>query len=201
MLFGEIDRSRFHGYECIYRRSRTLKNPGATEAPPSYGDDLMDVDEDGENTALPAETLVPSHALDSLHLQVIGVFAFAVKELAERVRSGCHDDTPPTASAHAPLYRRVEFKDWNVRICLDYLGTKKILKATSPELWRFLLKRNEDAGWRRGQDWSRQDWDIAIGSLREVAERFGDCWIKETLNDLDLHLKHIFATPMRPTGT
>ncbi len=171
-----------------------------TEAPITYGDDMMDIDDDNSSAASSVEDYVPSHALDALHLQIIDHFLLVLKELAYRARQEARDAAPPTQSQYAPRYRRKEFHSWDVGDCLDYLGSMKPHKDSQPSLSTFLLRRNEDRGWRRGQDWPRQAWDNVLEALEAVGTQFQDGVVLASLAELKPHVKDVFATPLRPTG-
>ena len=82
----------------------------------------------------------------------------------------------------------------------DLGETKKALQPSVPSLRVFLLRRNEDRGWRRGQDWSRQDWKNVLKALEEIGQKFEDSLVLLSLAELNPHVTEIFATPMRPTG-
>lgn len=193
-----FDISRFYGHEWgpSYRRDKTQRRAGVTEAPRPDDDDRMEVD-DYWMTEL--EEYTPSHALDALHVQVIKHFTIVIKELAERVRKEYREEGPVSQSKHAPGHRRKEFKLWSLGDCLDYLGEKKKLTVTQPSLKVFLLLRNENYGWRRGQDWSRQDWVVARGALQDIGETFKDGPVLNSLEALRPHVDAVFETPMRPT--
>lgn len=195
----KFDVSRFHGHETgpSYRRDKTQQRAGVTEAPHQDDDDRMDVDEETMDES--PEEYIPSHALDDLHLQIIKHFTIVIKELAERIRQEHGENGGPTTSQHAPGYRRKEFALWSLGDCLGYLGEKKKLRATQPPLEVFLLKRNEGRSWRRGQDWSRQDWLNALSALEEIGTLFVDGPVISSLSALKTHADNVFATPMRPT--
>lgn len=197
-LFGDhIDGKLFHGSDRLplYRPVNKADEQRTTEVPGSTEDNLMDVDEGGSTNEY-----IPSHAWDALHLQVIDHFTLVLKDLANRIRMAEGDLGPPTQSSHAPGYRRKDFQVWTVGDCLDYLGSKKSLRASSPSLQVFLLRRNEDRGWRRGQDWSRQDWENAMAALQDLGTKFGDWLVLASVHDLALETARVFNTPMRPTG-
>ena len=159
----------------------------------------MDVDDESVSDVA-AEDWVPSHALDGLHIQVIDHFTLVLKELAGRVRHETGEIGPPTQSRHAPEHRRKDFRSWNVRDCVEYLESKKPLKRREPPLQVFLLRRNEDRGWRRGQDWPRQAWANSLDGLEELGRAFGDGVVLASLRELRPHVQDVFNTPLRPTG-
>lgn len=195
-----------------YRASRSTAvsaRLGATEPPPpeipkDANDDGMDIDDDyaAVTSSEPVEEYVPSHALDSLHLQVIDHFAVVLKETALRIATEASDDLlgAPSRSQYAPGWRRKQFRIWTVGDCLEYLGSKKHLCVSNPPLRIFLLRRNEDRGWRRGQDWSRQDWMNSLSALRDIGVKFEDELVLKSVSALSVHVEDILRTPMRPTG-
>lgn len=203
----DVDVSKFEGHirHPKYRASRsgaTSARLGATEPPEGSNDDGMDIDDDyADMTHVEVvEEFVPSHALDSLHLQVIDHFTVVLKDTALRIRTAAGDVGAPSLSQYAPGWRRKHFAGWSVGDCLEYLNSKKPLRATNPALRVFLLRRNEDRGWRRGQDWSRQDWMNCLGALHEIGMKFEDELVLKSLAALSVHVEDIFKTPMRPTG-
>lgn len=163
----------------------------------------MDIDDDDMGLSSPGlreEEFVPSHALDSLHLQVIDHFTAVLKECAVRVATAAGDLGALSRSQYAPGWRRKPSKTWTVSDCLEYLGSKHRLSDSNPPLRIFLLRRSEDRGWRRGQDWSRQDWMNALAALRDIGVKFGDELVTKSVSALSVHVEDIFRTPMRPTG-
>ncbi|KAK7695923.1 hypothetical protein QCA50_000562 [Cerrena zonata] len=182
-----------------YRRGNSSGQVGISQAPAADDDEAMDIDDDASKTQR-LEDFEPSHALDALHLQIIEHFTAVLKEVTERVRLAAKDDLTPTTSMHAPSYRRKLFYLWDVGDCLDYLDSKKRLRKKNPPLQVFLLRRNQNRGWRRGQDWSRQDWRIALQALEEIGQLFDEGVVLESLESLNPHVEFIFAQPMRPTG-
>lgn len=201
-LFGNnVDLSHFRTTEKApkYRPTKTdgAKHLAQTEGPRADDDDGMDIDDDASAVV---EDWVPSHALDGLHIQIIDHFSIVLKELAKRVRHEAGDTGPPTRSQYAPEHRRKEFGSWNVRDCLEYLGSKKRLGSSQPPLEVFLLRRNEDRGWRRGQDWSRQAWDNSVDALEAIGRLFEDGLVLLSLQELRPHVTDVFNTRLRPTG-
>ncbi|PCH41108.1 hypothetical protein WOLCODRAFT_70725 [Wolfiporia cocos MD-104 SS10] len=196
-VFLDVSKFRGHDHTPVYRPSRGSRELRTTMPPKSEGDgdDRMDVDDDGFHNEY-----IPSHALDALHLQVIDHFTPMLKDLAARVRTSTGDSVEQELSRHAPWYRRKGFDTWTVGDCLEYLGSKKRLLVTSPSLRVFLLGRSEDRGWRRGQDWSHQDWQNAMTALQDVGTKFEDRSTLISLGYLKLETERVFKTPMRPTG-
>ncbi|KAL6309649.1 PIN domain-containing protein [Sparassis latifolia] len=196
------DVSYFRGHEDAsnFRPSRTLDvHRRLTAAPVQEDEDGMDIDDDGA-AGDSKEDFIPTHALDSLHMQVIDHFAIVLKDVALRVRTATGDLAPPSQSQHAPKYRQKDFRAWTIGDCLEYLDAKKRLGVSRPSLRVFLLRRNEDRGWRRGQDWSRQDWTNSLEALEDVGTVFEDGFVLNSLAALRPEVQNIFNTPMRPTG-
>lgn len=162
-------------------------------------DDGMDVDDDSTVT----ELVRPSHALDLLHLQVIEHFGELLLELVAKVagpeaeKFGAADMT----SRHAPAYTRKQLIFWTATDSLEFLSTKKAWPHSSPRVDVFLKRPYEGRGARRGQDWSRRDWEVALGTLGKI----GDMWangacVGESVRAVEAHLWPVFELAMRPTG-
>lgn len=202
-LFGDnINVTPFRASENAPRyrptRSQQTQHLARTEGPGAADDDGMEVDDDAGAAA--ADDWVPSHALDGLHIQIIDHFSAVLMELAARVRHEARDDGPPTRSPHAPEHRRKEFRAWNVRDCVEYLASKRPVRNSQPPLETFLLRRNEDRGWRRGQDWPRQAWENCLNALEDIGRQFGDGLVLLSLAELRPHVTDVFNTRLRPTG-
>lgn len=195
--------TQFHGRDhgAKYRPSKLSNRLAKTEAPKADDDDSMDIDEEGGGLKFDIfEDYQPSHALDDLHRQIISHFAIVFWQLCDRVRRETGDGGPATQSRYAPAYRKKAFQLWTVGDCLGYLDTKRELQVSDPPLRVFLLRRNEDRGWRRGQDWSRQSWENVLKALEDVGRRFEDSLVLQSLAELRPHVTEIFLTRMRPTG-
>jgi hypothetical protein len=159
----------------------------------------MDIDDD---SSLPAR-LLPSHALDLLHIQVIEHFTSLLVELVGRAGAQeihLKSDSGASQSVHAPSWSKKEYHQWCAADCLDYLNSKKPLAPTQPRVEMFLTMPYAGHGARRGQDWSRRDWDVALEGLGAVGDSWGEISIRESLVVLEPHLRNVFTTPMRPTG-
>ena len=90
---------------------------------------------------------------------------------------------------------------WTLRDCLGYLDSKKPLQRTEPPLELFLLRRNEDRGWRRGQDWPRKAWDNALEALGDIGRQFTSKLVLQSLEELYPHVAEVFGQRLRPTGS
>ncbi|KAG6873743.1 hypothetical protein C0995_011562 [Termitomyces sp. Mi166 len=195
-----IDLNHFGSYKVSYRDPKT--HAGAQPpAAAADSDDMMVVDDD----ELVVEMPQPSHALDLLHLQVIDHFTRLLIELVGRVGGPeIHNrENGASASRYAPQWQKSgrPYTGWTVPEIWEYLEERRRTRTTSPRVEVFLSKPYSCRGARRGQDWSRRDWDVALMGLA----RFGEVWeedsIGESLGVLEPHVEGIFAMEMRPTGT
>ncbi|KAK2466291.1 hypothetical protein APHAL10511_001933 [Amanita phalloides] len=161
------------------------------------GEDSMIIDDE---YCVP-ELLRPSHALDLLHVQVVEHFTRLLTELAGR--AGASElDRGQSASMHASAWQQGGrmYTEWDATECLEYLGEKRRVRETRPRLGVFLSMPYKRRGARRGQDWSRRDWEIAIGALGEVGRAWDEAAVGESVEVLLPHLVAILAMRMRPTG-
>lgn len=197
-LFGlEVSRFRFSKYHPVYRNSSLQ----LIQDDDDDDDDGMDIDDD--DSSIPRSRLLhPSHALDLLHLQVIEYFTGLLLELVARI-AGPEVQTfsqSNSVSRYAPTFSQKSFGTWSALECFDYLDTKKRLPRTSPRVKNFMTRPYEGVGARRGQDWSRGDWDAALKGLGEIGDQWQEGSIIESVPALELHISRVFAMPMRPTG-
>ncbi|KAH7929412.1 hypothetical protein BV22DRAFT_1109844 [Leucogyrophana mollusca] len=193
-LFGnEVALFKFSGYHPTYRNS-SMELIQDTRA----DDDGMDVDDE---FSMP-QPVYPSHALDLLHLQVIEHFTRLLLELAGRVggtevqRFGLD----ASSSRYAPQYSRKNYLVWAAPDCLEYLDTKKSVAKSNPRVDVFMTKPYGGPGARRGQDWSRRDWEVVLKSLAGIGEVWEEGSIRESVAAVEFHMTRVFAMPMRPTG-
>jgi hypothetical protein len=162
----------------------------------------MDIDTDSAHTI----DLLPSHPLDLLHLQIIEHFTALLVELVghvgapEVLRKPVGDGL--SASRYAPEWAKTHYLDWPASYCIQYLDTKKRLKPSFPRLDLFLTYpySRPGTGARRGQEWSRKDWEVALEALKSLGELWQEISIAESLAVLQPHLIAVFEEPMRPTG-
>lgn len=194
-VFGyETARFRFSGHYPIYRNDSMQLVQDA----PAPDEDGMDIDDDSTMT----QVLRPSHAIDLLHLQAIEYFTQLLLDLVGVVGqpevqgfgNGDHGQ-------HAPPYTQKHVRSWTASDCLEYLDSKKRYPRSSPRIDVFLMKPYAGPGARRGQDWSRRDWEVALHTLG----RIGGQWeagsiIRDSIPAAEFHVSRIFAMPMRPTG-
>lgn len=188
LIYGDrVDLRQFGQYSASYKN---ITNSGSAD------DENMNIDDDGLMTS---EVLQPSHALDLLHLQIIDHFSRLLIELVGKVGGGTVTDaeTAANASQHAPRIRH--YLEWSLADCLEYLNRHRPVKVTSPRTEVFLSKPYSRLGARRGQDWSRKDWEVGLGGLKETGVAWGDLSIGESLAVLEPHLNTIFDMKLRPT--
>ncbi|KAG9317424.1 hypothetical protein JVU11DRAFT_1623 [Chiua virens] len=164
-------------------------------------DDGMDVDDESAVT----ELVRPSHPLDLLHLQVIDHFGELLLELVAKIAGpeAQKFGAPGMMSRHAPAYTRKPLRYWTTSDALEYLNTKKQWPKSSPRVDVFLMQpyKEKRTGARKGQDWSRRDWEVAVGSLGKI----GDLWvdgesIRESVSAVEVEMRSVFEQAMRPTG-
>jgi hypothetical protein len=159
----------------------------------------MDIDDDASEVIL-----LPNHALDSLHMQVIEHFTSLLVELVSRVGGPeIRTTAGPQGAAqsrYAPAWTRKPYLQWSAHDCLEYLSTKKKLPPSNPRLDLFLTMPYAGRGARRGQDWSRRDWEVSLEALATLGHQWQEISIQESLIHLQPHFQGVFATPMSPTG-
>jgi len=165
-------------------------------------DDSMMVDDD---TSM-SEILQPSHALDLLHIQIIDHFTRLLVELVGRVGGpeihNYESSEGVSASQHAPQWQsqKRHYSGWSIAESLEYLNSKKRGPITNPRVEVFLSKPYCYRGARRGQDWSRRDWEVGLQGLSSIGDIWEEVSIRESLQVLDHHVVGIFGMRMRPTG-
>jgi len=162
-------------------------------------DEGMDIDDDSAVT----ELVRPSHALDLLHLQVIDHFSELLLELVAKVagpeveKFGAAEMT----SRHAPACMRKQLMLWTTSDSLEFLNTKKACPQSSPRVDVFLMRPYEGRGARRGQDWSRRDWEVALSALCKIGDLWDDgAGLRESVPAVEVHMRRVFDSAMRPTG-
>lgn len=189
---------RFASHRIVYRPQSKVQAPtreGRPAARVRSDDDDMDIDDDSAT-----EVLLPSHALDSLHLQVVDHFRLLLQELVRRVGGAGIAAGTATRSAHAPGFARKLYSEWTATESLEFLGLKKRLPTTTPRVDVFFALPYSGRGARRGQDWPRQAWEQALTGMARFGEQWGEASVKESLEVLAPHCAIVFSTPMRPTG-
>jgi hypothetical protein len=141
----------------------------------------------------------PQHPLNLLHQALIDHFTRLLVELVGRVggdevRLETSVEEEAHLSRHAP--RRRHYSRWSVSECVEYLNRSKNIEPRNPPAERFLLKVDPKKSVpyaRRGWEWSRRDWEIALNNLRETAVAWGDVSIPESLYYLQQHIDAAFA--------
>ncbi|KAH7887648.1 PIN domain-containing protein [Phlebopus sp. FC_14] len=196
VLGYETARFQFSGYHPVYRNDSmdfTQDNVATVD-----DGDGMDVDDD----AATSQILHPSHPLDLLHLQVIEHFTELLVQLVARVAGPEAAMFGTTSeSQHAPSYTKKNLMFWRASDCLEYLGMKKRRPSSNPRLEIFLTKPRDGKGARRGQDWSRRDWEVGLNGLAGIGEQWDEGRsVRESVLSVEVHMRRVFAMPMRPTG-
>jgi hypothetical protein len=191
--------TQFAAFNAAYRPALKVQaKAGAISTSRAvHEDDGMEVDDEAAG-----EALLPSHALDSLHLQVIDHFRYLLQDIVRRVGGEEIMGVSPDAarSTHAPAWSKKHYLDWSAAEALEYLHARKPLPRTQPDVRVFLSHPYTGRGTRRGQDWPRQAWEQALMAILRIGEQWGEASVKESLEVLAPHCAIVFATPMRPTG-
>jgi hypothetical protein len=153
----------------------------------------MDVD-DWRPLGIITDIFNPSHALDSLHMQVVDHFSHLIGLVATRVRGpevdisnrSRHELTPGTTPASQ----------------IEYLDNRKPRPVRRPSLLVFLSLPHGrgERGARRGHDWSRRDWVEALDALEDLGRLWEEPAFHESVAGLQPHLEWVFSQPLRPTG-
>lgn len=191
-IFGAgIDEGLFQGEHAHFNGKTRISDDGETTSVDS--DDAMDVD------------LAPNHGLvmtrsdvrDDLHKQVLDHFTTLLQEIvnmaggAEIKRFLASGELP---SRYAPEWQknRKAVRDWSASECLQYLDGKKRCLVTSPRLDVFLRPAYSGGGARRGQDWSRADWNEAMRALRMIGRDWHDGVVSESVDTLEWLLVRVY---------
>ena len=160
--------------------------------------DAMEVDEE--------EPVRPSHPLDVLHLDVVEHFSRLLLGAVDRVGGpevGRHGPPSGQVSQHAPNWARIGLVDWTPRECVQYLGRNEGLRgsvAALDKLENFLMYPDKRGG-RKGQDWTRSDWDSCVLTLEIIGKCWRDDELVESASVLKRFARGTFQLRMRPTGT
>lgn len=184
---------RFGSYSASYKNAQNGSAP-TTFHSTEVDEDMMMVDDDAAELVLQ-----PNHALDLLHLQVIDHFTRLLVDLIGRVRGFDMDRSGVAKSLHAPRHQTRDVTEWDAADCLEYLNGQRGVKEVTPQAGLFLSKPYTTRGARRGQDWSRKDWQVALESLAETSAAWEDVSIRESLFFLGHHVNEIFLLKLRPT--
>jgi hypothetical protein len=161
----------------------------------------MDVDDDSSSAT---EVLLPSHALDLLHVQVIEHFTRLLVELVGRVGDDLKQkqiEGGTNRSRYAPQLPQTQYSQWDAPQCLEYLHAKRPSpRSDRPQVEIFLALPYTRRGARRGQDWSRRDWEVALDTLANIGDLWQEGYIRESRNGLKPIMEGVFGMRMRPTG-
>jgi hypothetical protein len=158
--------------------------------------DAMEVDE---------EPMRPSHPLDVLHLEVLEHFSHLLLGIVDRVGGPevpWHGVESGQVSQHAPNWTKVEFAEWTSRECIQYLGRKEELRKRQTDLDKLenFLMYPDKRGGRKGQDWTRSDWEMSVGTLDRIGRNWEDDELRESTEVLDRFARETFLLRMKPTG-
>ena len=145
---------------------------------------------------------IPSHVLDDLHLQLVDHFTILLRELVKRVNPEVTRSAGKNAaglSMHAGVLTK-PFEEWTAADCVEHLTTlRKMPGSLALRLESFLSKphcKDTNArGRRRGQDWTRVQWDIAMQMLARVGKSFEDQAIGESVDLLKVVVEDYFRLP------
>jgi hypothetical protein len=191
--------NNFDGETSKVQRRAHLTNPEGASKPVTLSNtDAMEVDE---------EPIRPSHPLDVLHLEVVEHFSGLLLAVVDRVGGPevpWHGPPSGRVSQHAPTWAKVGFAEWTPRECVRYLGRKEGLQASPSEakldkLENFLIYPNKRGG-RKGQDWTRSDWESCVVTLEDIGRNWEDEELRESSQVLKRFTKEMFLLRMRPTG-
>ncbi|KAJ3774468.1 PIN domain-containing protein [Lentinula raphanica] len=203
-LFGPQFEHDFEDWSPTYtERSNVVSRSDDTTSE----DMSMDVDIDH----MDVDDIYKEDAQNRVHKQICDVFVTLLRELVASDQRDCQRRARDGAAAsiHAPSSSRsihapkrdVKATDMTIADILDYVShppsCRPLQLSKQPSLDRFLSKPYKArTGWRKGNDWSRQDWRIALRDLRKI----GQAWDKkgsEIVNILEFdllpHLKTVFA--------
>ena len=187
-LYGDVyGLDQFEGYKQSYRNPLTDDFPST----PRDDDDIMMMDDSQDDWT-------PQHPLNLLHEAVIDHFTRLLVELVGRVggaevRQETSTEEEANLSRHAP--RKRHYCKWTASDCLQYLNRRKGIKPRNPPAESFLLKVNPKSTVpyaRRGWEWTRRDWEIALNNLMETAVAWEDISIPESLQYVHPHMEAAF---------
>jgi hypothetical protein len=187
----------FDGETSKVQRRAHLTNPDSASKPVTLANaDAMEVDED---------PVRPSHPLDVLHLEVVEHFSRLLLAVVDRVGGPevpWHVPQNGQVSQHAPTWAKIAFANWTPRESVQYLGRKEGLQASRAKLDKlenFLMYADKRGG-RKGQDWTRSDWESCIVTLEDIGSSWEDGELRESSDVLKRFAQGTFILRMRPTG-
>lgn len=189
--------NNFDGETSKVERRAHRVNPDSAGKPVTLANtDAMEVDE---------EPVRPSHPLDVLHLDVVEHFSGLLLAVIDRV--GGPDVPwygPPSGqvSRHAPSWAKIGFSEWTPRECVRYLGRKEGLQGSQAKLEKLenFLMYPDKRGGRKGQDWTRSDWESCVAMLGDIGRNWDDGELRESSQVLQRFTQATFLLRMRPTG-
>jgi len=201
LIFTDGDTSAYRTDRTIttdYKQSSMISDSNVAK---QKAEDGMDVDVDESGLILQRDARI------SLHLQVIEHFTFLLIEIVYAVgRKEIEDQQArnKTVSMYAPSWHRNRspIREWSALELLCYLDYKRkqILKKdvdTSKTLGAFLSKPYTNAtGARRGHEWSKQQWLIALKEIKAIGDDLNDPSLQESLVWLEPHLCIVFDQQM-----
>lgn len=195
-IFGSDACRGFDGYvQSQMRQGRTSSHIQSSTGAVTVDRMEIDIEHSAE--------WIPSHILDDLHLQLVDHFTILLKELVERkdpevVRSAGKNGA--SLSMHAGVLRK-PLEEWTAADCLERLVPKlgRIPGSEVVSLRSFMSKphcRDSNAkGRRRGQDWTRMQWDAALQMLEFVGRTLEDQAIGESVDLLKIAVEDYFRLP------
>ncbi|KAI0307290.1 PIN domain-containing protein, partial [Multifurca ochricompacta] len=199
-LFGGmpmVNLSDFDGQPSKAQRRSRITKADSTVRPVAIAiADAMEVDE---------EPIRPSHPLDVLHLEVVEHFSQLLLGVVDRVGGPeVPWDGPESGqvSQHAPSWAKIRFAEWGPRECIKYLGRKEGLGCSQGELDKLenFLMYPDKRGGRKGQDWTRSDWERCVLTLERIGKGWEDDELSESVEVLERFAQGTFLLRMRPTG-
>ena len=144
---------------------------------------------------------VPSHVLDDLHLQLVDHFTILLKELLGRIDPSVANNGA-SSSMHAGWVPQGPLEEWTAADCLGRLGNLRNIPGRESQIVRleaFMSNphcRDANArGRRRGQDWTRVQWDTALRKLESLGKVFEDQAIGESVDLLKIAVEDYFRLP------
>lgn len=199
-MFGhDVDLTKFAPHTPSYRISSIIESSKGEKPPiPLQEDDSMDVDD--EYPASPAEILLPSHALDLLHVQVIDHFTILLVELVGRVWDAIMKQNLNAGGTSCSIHSQRDYRGWSASQCIEFLHVEKPLRRSFSPRPEVFLSLPYSRGARRGQDWSRKDWEIALDALAETGDLWREGPIRDSIACLKPIVEDVFCRRMRPTG-
>jgi hypothetical protein len=198
-IFGPDYPATFDDYVQSVRPDRVLSGTTDGSIVPNYEKMSIDAVEN-----IDCEW-IPSHALDDLHMQLVDHFTILLKELVHRVDpsvENCGRDGAKL-SRHATSQLSKRFSHWTAADCVEYLSTLRRIAITAPKLEAFLSKPHSrdvnSRGRRRGQDWSKRQWEIGMDGLQKLGEMWEDRAVLESMELLRIEVDETFRLQLRPT--